>query len=339
MRLIPILQLNQKLLTGTAILGLGSIVAGAIGGPVLSGIANFTAGMVGNNLGALVEKLRNSRDVLRNQDLAKAAGRSVGLALGKISSDFPEIQEPLKALAQKTEGYWLEWAEGAKTLKLFESLREEQLVNVFANDPQEFAEYRVLEKEEWRVVVTWLFQRGCEKGVLFPSGSLEEDFGDVIDALAGELEGNFQKNLREVLKDDAANGGEAFAGMLLDLHGATLGQIAEIKQALSGLATRKDMCLLLQAIERLSQPKSNSSATVLPSLGAVDTVPKLPPHFLPRPEDLQELKGRLLAPATQTVVMTGQPRQVGLQGMGGIGKTVLAAAVARDKEVRERFRH
>ena len=126
-----IFKQNQALLSGTAILGLGPIVAGALGGPVLGGIANFTAGMVGNNLGAFVDKLRNSRDVLRNRDLAKAAGRSVGLALEKISSQFPEIRDRLEALAGQTEGYWLEWEERAKTLQLFESLHEEQLVKVF----------------------------------------------------------------------------------------------------------------------------------------------------------------------------------------------------------------
>ena len=152
-----------------------------------------------------------------------------------------------------------------------------------------------------------------------------------------------------MLKDDAANGGEAFAQMLLDLHGVTLAQIREVKeeikeevkQELRKIATGGDVCRALQSVESgmrqdlgeikgmlrqlLQRSQPESRATLLPSLGAVDTVPKLPPHFLPRPEDLQELKGRLLAPATQTVVMTGQPRQVGLQGMGGIGKTVLAA--------------
>ncbi|MEI2418895.1 hypothetical protein V6O07_01370 [Arthrospira platensis SPKY2] len=32
--------------------------------------------------------------------------------------------------------------------------------------------------------------------------------------------------------------------------------------------------------------------------------------------------------------MTGQAQKVGVQGMGGLGKTVLAAALARDNEVR-----
>ncbi|HIK10167.1 MAG TPA: hypothetical protein IGS52_07855 [Oscillatoriaceae cyanobacterium M33_DOE_052] len=65
---LRLVKLNQGLLTGTALLAVGSIVAGAVGGPVLAGIANFTAGMTGNNLGALVEKLCNSRDVLIKHD-------------------------------------------------------------------------------------------------------------------------------------------------------------------------------------------------------------------------------------------------------------------------------
>jgi hypothetical protein len=242
-----LVRLNQPLLTGTALLAVGSIVAGAVGGPVLAGIANFTAGMTANNLGALVERLRNSSDVLRNKDLAKAAGRAVGLTLGKISPKFPEIEKELNKLAQKTEAYWLQWAEQAKTLNLFESLQEDQLVKIFSNQPDQFTQYQVLPLTEWQEVVTWLFAKGSEDQVL--KGISVNDYQDVIAALAAELARNFNKNLREVLKDDAAKGGEAFAGMLFDLHGATLAQIAEIQQYLPQIATREDICRLLQQLD------------------------------------------------------------------------------------------
>jgi hypothetical protein len=64
----------------------------------------------------------------------------------------------------------------------------------------------------------------------------------------------------------------------------------------------------------------------------------LPPHFLPRLEDLDEIKKLLLAESDETVVVTGASRNVGLQGMGGIGRSVMAAAVARNDKVRKAFR-
>ncbi|MCT7963375.1 NB-ARC domain-containing protein, partial [Laspinema sp. D1] len=66
-------------------------------------------------------------------------------------------------------------------------------------------------------------------------------------------------------------------------------------------------------------------------------LPNLPPKFLPRPEELAEIKQKLLGDESQKLVMTGVSRRVGVQGMGGIGKTVLAAAVGQDEEVRRRF--
>ncbi len=63
-------------------------------------------------------------------------------------------------------------------------------------------------------------------------------------------------------------------------------------------------------------------------LGKLNNVPELPPHFLPRPEHLESLKA---------TVLTGTTRNVGVQGMGGIGKSVLAAALARDENVRRAF--
>ena len=66
-------------------------------------------------------------------------------------------------------------------------------------------------------------------------------------------------------------------------------------------------------------------------------VPELPPHFLPRPNELQALKKKVLRDTNQPVAVTGRAVRVGLQGMGGIGKSVLAAALARDDEVNAAF--
>src|SRR5580704_10042112 len=57
-------------------------------------------------------------------------------------------------------------------------------------------------------------------------------------------------------------------------------------------------------------------------LGKLHGVPDLPSHYLPREEDFAGLKRKLLA-AVESVAITGQGQAVGVQGMGGIGKTVL----------------
>src|ERR1700692_3602955 len=72
------------------------------------------------------------------------------------------------------------------------------------------------------------------------------------------------------------------------------------------------------------------------SMGELHGVPELPPHYLPREADLAGLKRKLLAGGAN-VGITGQSSAVGVQGMGGIGKTVLAAAVAHDLEGRQAF--
>ena len=66
-------------------------------------------------------------------------------------------------------------------------------------------------------------------------------------------------------------------------------------------------------------------------------VPRLPPKFLPRPEDLDALKAKILGSGQQPVAVTGIRRGMSIQGMGGIGKSVLAAAIARDEAVRQAF--
>jgi hypothetical protein len=65
------------------------------------------------------------------------------------------------------------------------------------------------------------------------------------------------------------------------------------------------------------------------SMGKLYGVPDLPPHYLPRDADLAGLKRKLLN-GEASVGITGLSSAVGVQGMGGIGKTVMAAALAHD---------
>jgi len=71
-------------------------------------------------------------------------------------------------------------------------------------------------------------------------------------------------------------------------------------------------------------------------MGKLHGAPELPPHYLPREEDLAGLKRKLLA-GVESVAITGQGQAVGVHGMGGIGKTVLASALTHDSEVRQAF--
>ena len=70
-----------------------------------------------------------------------------------------------------------------------------------------------------------------------------------------------------------------------------------------------------------------------PSLGVPFQVPPLPAHFVPRPVVNRDLKARLLAdgPTAGSLVVSA------VHGLGGVGKSTLAAHLAHDSEVKERF--
>ena len=80
------------------------------------------------------------------------------------------------------------------------------------------------------------------------------------------------------------------------------------------------------------------AVTALPpgSAGPLHGVPALPAEYLER-DELGGLRAALLGAGTGAVGVTGEVHAVGLHGQGGIGKTVLAAAVACDPVVRAHF--
>ncbi len=80
-------------------------------------------------------------------------------------------------------------------------------------------------------------------------------------------------------------------------------------------------------------PEETSSQKFPAKLGTLFNVPKLPQNYLERPEYLDDFRAAL---QQESIGLTGAPH-VGVQGMGGLGKSVLAAALAHDKEVQAAF--
>jgi WD40 repeat protein len=74
-----------------------------------------------------------------------------------------------------------------------------------------------------------------------------------------------------------------------------------------------------------------------PKLGGLFGVPSLPPSFLDRPELMSRVRDALLVDLQKPQVITGADARVGIQGMGGIGKSVLAVALARNRQIRESY--
>ncbi|MBD2627346.1 hypothetical protein H6G56_12835 [Anabaena variabilis FACHB-164] len=83
--------------------------------------------------------------------------------------------------------------------------------------------------------------------------------------------------------------------------------------------------------------KSDNHQTKSKILGKLSQVPQQPLNFLPRPDELNKIKSLLLENENQRVAVTGISHRIGLQGMGGIGKSVLVAVLAHDEEVRSVF--
>jgi WD40 repeat protein len=75
----------------------------------------------------------------------------------------------------------------------------------------------------------------------------------------------------------------------------------------------------------------------LPPIGKLVAVPELPPGYRAQPERLKALRDLLLLDLQKPVVVTGAAARVGLQGMGGIGKSVLANALAHHPQVQRAF--
>ncbi|MCM8595659.1 NB-ARC domain-containing protein [Accumulibacter sp.] len=123
--------------------------------------------------------------------------------------------------------------------------------------------------------------------------------------------------------DGRSPSGEAIDGYALIpedlrlLHAEDFRRDEQYAQALAGL------------VRQLREPPA--------IVGKLVAVPELPPGYRAQPERLRAVRDMLLLDLRTPVVVTGAAARVGLQGMGGIGKSVLANAVAHHPEVQRAF--
>lgn len=89
----------------------------------------------------------------------------------------------------------------------------------------------------------------------------------------------------------------------------------------------RDICSNLNI---LSEARENDLAILY-------NVPDLPDQYLTRQEDLVIIKEMVLSMENKSIGIVGKSLKVGLQGMGGIGKSMMAAILAHDEDIRSKF--
>ncbi|WP_333074593.1 ATP-binding protein [Microcoleus sp. Pol1B3] len=241
--------------------------AGMMGGPIAVGgvsiLAAIASGIAGNiaanDLGnRMTERLSKNPRILDNHDLIKAAGEAIGYTLREVAKsdrliaiaetkNLPYPETALCQLAEKTPEYWLDINTNTADLSRGLNISEDQLTKIFSADAEEFDRVTGLTTADWATFVNEFARR---EGKSFDA--------EIVEFVAGKLYATFPKAYREVLKLDAAKGGEKFAAMLLNLHQIALAELkdlglqnGEILHKLEAVATGQQICQVMGKLEAI----------------------------------------------------------------------------------------
>ena len=268
--------------------------AGIIGGPIAVGGVSILAAIAGgiagniaaNDLGnRLTERLSTNPRILDNHDLIKAAGEAIGYILREVAKsdrliaiaetkNLPYPETALSQLAEKTPEYWLDINTNTADLSRGLNISEDQLTKIFSADAEEFDRVTGLTTADW---ATFLNEFATSEGKSFDA--------EIVEFVADKLYATFPKAYREVLKLDAAKGGEKFAAMLLNLHQIALAalrnlglQNGEILDKLDAVASGQQICQVMGKLEAIEIGIRSDLGQIKTSLERfVDTsAPRLP---------------------------------------------------------------
>ncbi|MEG4307208.1 hypothetical protein [Microcoleus sp. D3_18a_C4] len=306
MPLMDLANFKTRVIGCSAVMAIGQVIsnaianpatqaaAGMMGGPIAVGGVSILAAIAGgiagniaaNDLGnRMAEKLGKNPRILDNHDLIKAAGEAIGYILREVAKsdrliaiaetkNLPYPETALSQLAEKTPEYWLDINTNTADLSRGLNISEDQLTKIFSVDAEEFDRVTGLTKADWATFVNEFARR---EGKSFDA--------EIVGFVADKLYATFPKAYREVLKLDAAKGGEKFAAMLLNLHQIALAQLrdlglqnGEILHKLEAVATQQQICQVMVKLEAIEIGIRDDLAQIKTSLERfVDTAaPRLP---------------------------------------------------------------
>ena len=278
MSLMDLANFQTRVVGSSAVMAIGQVIshaianpatqaaAGMMGGPALGGVSILAAiagGIAGNiaanDLGNLIaQRLSKNPKILDDRDLIEAAGEAIAYILTEVASsdrliaiaetkNLPDPQTALSKLAEKTPEYWLDINTNTAHLSRGLNISEDQLTLIFSADAEEFDRVTGLTTADW---ATFLNEFAASQGKSFDA--------EIVEFVADKLYAAFPKAYREVLKLDAAKGGEKFAAMLLNLHQIALAQLrdlglqkGEILDKLDAVATGQQICQVMVKLEAL----------------------------------------------------------------------------------------
>ncbi|MCC3589563.1 ATP-binding protein [Microcoleus sp. PH2017_28_MFU_U_A] len=279
MSLVDLANTKVRVIGCSAVMAVGQLIssaianpatqaaAGMMGGPIAIGgisiLATIAAGVAGNmaanELGnGMAERLGKNPKILDNHDLTKAAGEAIGYILREVaksdrlkvialSKNLSSPERAFNELAEKTPGYWLDINTSTADLSRGLQISEEQLTGIFSADAEEFDRVTGLTPADW---ASFLGEFAATEGKSFDA--------EIVEFVADKLYTTFPKAYREVLKLDAAKGGEKFAAMLLNLHQIALTELrdlglqnGEILQKLEAVATQQQICQVMVKLEAI----------------------------------------------------------------------------------------
>lgn len=287
MSLVDLANTKVRVLGWSAVMGVAPMIASAIANPgvtaalgvmanpavggisILATIAGGIAGnMAANDLGNLMtEKLAKNPNILDNRDLIEAAGEAIAYILKDVASSDELIAialsknssaRDLDRLAEKTPEYWLNINTEGVDLSRGLNISEDQLTRIFSADAAEFDRVTGLTPEDW---ARFIGEFAASEGKSFDA--------EIVEFVAQRLYETFPKAYREVLKQDAAKGGEKFAAMLLNLHQIALADLKDLKlqnreiiDKLEAVATRQQICQVMVKLESMQSEIRSDLAQV-----------------------------------------------------------------------------
>ena len=309
---------------------------GVIVAVVLQTLGNLAGNIAATDLHATLAERVLRDDVLKNQDLASAVRDAIGAIISRAAKDIPDADEKaaLEKIARIDERLWAEAEASLWRSQTSERLSADEIFEMFSKSPEEFARFKALTLEEWRDLVGGLAAANSfavEGDVFSAPGNLILS-ASAIDLAASHLHETFPRALYEILKEDFAQDGKAYGGLLIKLVGNISAMQVETRETayeiLSG--TRK----ILETIER-------TQSIVERTEGKVDELHEKFDSFRANPSTSQPPARLAINLPSHNRIFTGREdvlsalkvelettRRAALSGMPGVGKTQTATEYA-----------